>query len=172
MPKLKETEWDKITNDISIISFLQGLNIGGKVYNGHSIVTNTKNKEVVSEDSIYVTTKATNTDGSTEYYYHKPTEMNLNSKNIISGVLNIDFERKSMKINEQTKYFYPNKALASYASIVNQTDVDTTDNIYDYLTDGIKNNVAKAYFTALGRERYSMYKTNNNKEELIKQFSE
>lgn len=31
-------------------------------------------------------------------------------------------------------------------------------------------NLAKAYFTALGRERYSMYKINNNSEELIKQF--
>ena len=27
MPKLKETEWDKLTDHISIISFLQGLNI-------------------------------------------------------------------------------------------------------------------------------------------------
>ena len=35
MPKLKEDEWDKIYSNISIISFLQGLNIGGKVYNGY-----------------------------------------------------------------------------------------------------------------------------------------
>ena len=31
-------------------------------------------------------------------------------------------------------------------------------------------NLAKAYFTALGRERYSMYKTNNNPEKLKAQF--
>ena len=46
MPELKETDWDKILNNISIISFLQGLNIGGKVYNGYSVITNTKNEEV------------------------------------------------------------------------------------------------------------------------------
>lgn len=66
MPELKENEWEKILNNISIISFLQGLNIGGKIYNGYSIITNTKNQEVVSEDSIYITTS----DG----YYHKPNE--------------------------------------------------------------------------------------------------
>ena len=31
--------------------------------------------------------------------------------------------------------------------------------------------LAQKYFTALGRERYSMYKTNNNTEELTKEFS-
>ena len=36
MPELKEDEWDKIVNNVSIISFLQGINIGGKIYNGYS----------------------------------------------------------------------------------------------------------------------------------------
>ena len=56
MPELKEDEWEKVVNNVSIISFLQGLNIGGKVYNGYSIITNNKNEEVVSEDSIYIIT--------------------------------------------------------------------------------------------------------------------
>lgn len=162
MPKLKEDEWDKILNNISIISFLQGLNIGGKVYNGYSIVTNTKNKEVVSEDSIYIVTD--------DKYYHKPTETGLETKNIVSGVLNIDFERKTRTTSMTARYFYPNESFASYASVVNQADVDEPENIYDYLTDGSKDNVAKAYFTALGRERYSMYRTSNDSEELKKSF--
>ena len=58
MPKLKEDEWDKIYSNISIISFLQGLNIGGKVYNGYSIINNTKNNEYVSENSIYIADKS------------------------------------------------------------------------------------------------------------------
>ena len=57
MPELKENEWEKIINNVSIISFLQGLNIGGKVYNGYSIITNNKNNEVVNEDSIYIVTQ-------------------------------------------------------------------------------------------------------------------
>ena len=100
MPKLKETEWDKILNHISIISFLQGLNIGGKIYNGYSIITNTKNKEVVSEDSIYILTG----DG----YYHNPLENNLkNDSNLVRGILNVDLERKMQKTGSTTKYYYP-----------------------------------------------------------------
>ena len=54
MPKLKEDEWDRILNNISIISFMQGLNIGSKDYNGYAIATNNNNEEVVTENSIYI----------------------------------------------------------------------------------------------------------------------
>lgn len=46
-----------------------------------------------------------------------------------------------------------------YTSIINQTTVNVPDNIYEYMEEqGGK--LAKVYFTALGRERYSMYRTN------------
>ena len=163
MPKLKEDEWEKILNNISIISFLQGLNIGGKIYNGYSIITNTKNQEVVSEDSIYITTS--------DNYYHKPTEKNLTLDSNSKGILNIDFERKSIPTASITNYYYPQEEYASYSSIINQTNVDDTDNIYKYLTtDDKKKEIAKKYFTALGRERYGMYRIKNNSEDLKKQF--
>ena len=54
MPELKEDEWDYITHNIALISFLQGLPIGGKVYNGYTIVTNSESEEVVQESSIYI----------------------------------------------------------------------------------------------------------------------
>lgn len=69
MPELQEDEWEQILNNVSIISFLQGLNIGGKVYNGYSIVTNTKTEEVVNNDSIYIVTS----DGQ----YHRATDSEL-----------------------------------------------------------------------------------------------
>lgn len=152
MPQLKEDEWSKIINNISIISFLQGLNIGGKVYNGYSIINNTKNEEYVSEDSIYIA-------NDTEYYQITDT----NIKGNIIGVLNTDFERRSY-VDESgtTKYYYPKKQLGSYSSIVNQSEADTIDdgNIYRYV-DKKEDSIRKAYYTALGRERHSMYRTNN-----------
>ncbi len=69
MPKLREDEWDKIINNVSIISFMQGLNIGGKIYNGYSIITNNKNQEVVNEDSIYMITD--------DNQYHRANDNNL-----------------------------------------------------------------------------------------------
>ncbi len=174
MPKLKEDEWDKIVNNVSIISFLQGLNIGGKIYNGYSIIANNKNKEVVSEDSIYMVTKGEDNN----YEYHKPTETGLENKEIIDACLNIDFERRSVTTNNgTTNYFYPKRynkqvPLGSYTSIVTQTGVEVPNNMYKYMANEDKKNtkLAKKYFTALGRERYGMYKTNNDNETLKKKF--
>lgn len=162
MPTLQEDEWEKIINNVSIISFMQGLSIGGKIYNGYSIVTNTKNKEVVSEDSIYIVTN----DGT----YHRATDSDLiNNNTITQGVFNMDFERKSVFINPYNYYYYPKTQTGCYNSIVNySTEISEYTNIYDYLTEDMggytkeqKETLAKIYFTALGRERQGMYRTNN-----------
>ena len=160
MPVLKEDEWTKIINNVSIISFMQGLNIGGKVYNGYSIITNTKNNEVVSDESIYLTDNN---------YYYKPTDSTLNTNNNYTGILNVDFEREATYDENQglTKYFFTRKEYGSYTSIVNHTNDVNLDNekyknnIYKYI-DEKSGNIAKAYYTALGREKYSSYKTNTS----------
>lgn len=173
MPKLKETDWDKLVNHISIISFLQGLNIGGKIYNGYSLITNTKNEEVVSEDSIYM---LDNEDISGVPTYHKITENNLNNHDIeqFRGIWNIDLERKAKKLSNGTyNYYYPIYAMGSYSSVINQYDTGDGENIYHYLFNTINGHVdemarklVSKYFTALGRERYSAYKVENDYEKL------
>lgn len=151
MPELKEYEWEQIINNVSIISFMQGLSIGGKIYNGYAIVTNTKTEEVVNTDSIYITTA----DG----YYHRATEMGLENLDITGAYFNVDFERKSITDGTNTSYFYPQEEMGSYSSIVTQSDVNWTDNIYESMAT-IKGDLASTYFTALGRERFSMFRTN------------
>ena len=166
MPKLQEDEWDKILNNVSVISFMQGLSIGGKIYNGYSIVANTKTEEVVNTDSIYLITD----DGE----YHRATENGLNEKNITGAYLNTDFERKSIAGDNSTTYFYPHNESASYKSIVMQNDVvdidaDYNGSIYKYMQSlGNSSKVAQQYYTTLGRERWSMY--NNNSTEQIKKM--
>lgn len=167
MPKLKEDEWNKILNNVSVISFLQGLSIGGKIYNGYSIVTNTKTEEVVNTDSIYLISK----DGE----YHRVTEKGLKGENIVGAYLNNDFEAKRITDNQNATnvFFLHGNLTASYSSIIMQTNVVDIDNeyggnIYEYVaSDSVENAVSQKYFTALGRERYSMYKTNNNVNEII-----
>ena len=62
--------------------------------------------------------------------------------------------------------------MGSYGSIVTQTDVTATDNLYKYVKEINKNSLASKYFTALGRERYGMYKTNNDPDEIKAKFIE
>ena len=55
----------------------------------------------------------------------------------------------------------------------NVADIDTDYNgsIYKYMQSlGNNSKVAQQYYTTLGRERWSMYKTNNNSTEQIKKM--
>jgi len=163
MPKLKETEWDLLESEVSIISFLQGLNLGGKIYNGYTVVTNSKTEEVIKEDRIYITT----TDG----YYHKINDKHFASQGIKdaeyditevnSGVYDLDFEIR--KDAATGNYYTQKNQLGCYTSIVGQENVDYTyDSIYEYLRKAnVDNQIKRIYYTALGRERWGTYKTEN-----------
>ena len=157
MPNLSETDWYKIIDNISMITFLQGLPIGGKIYNGYSVVTNNKNEDFVSDESIYITSNG---------QYHRIGDEDLYGKTGLMGFLNLDFERHS---NDQKNYYYPREEEGCYTSIVNQTsisnydkDIDNkNDDLYEYL-DWLRNkgedNLLTAYYTALGREKYGMFR--------------
>lgn len=152
MPKLKETDWDTIMNNISIISFLQGLSIGGKVYNGYAVINNNKNSDVVTEDSIYIKTN--------DSTLHRVTESGLSANGSV-GIFNINLERKSGEVSSgTTKYYFPVEGTLSYDSIVTQNNIDSSynGNVYTYLSETGKSGLAQIYYTALGRERYGMYR--------------
>lgn len=178
MPKLQDYEWEQITQNISMITFLQGLNIGGKVYNGHSIVTNNINEDYVSENSIYIVADQKNT-------YYKITDKDLLEKTDLgnlTGILNSDFERRtataSNVVNEESKltktiYYYPKIEEASYNSIINTNGTGSENSISEYVKTLAKENkasqkykLAQIYYTALGRERYGMYRVTNQLEKV------
>lgn len=178
MPELKEDEWDKILNNISIISFMQGLDIGGKVYNGYAIVTNNNNEEVVTENSIYI---AKDDESNPTYYNILKKNLNNNiqdnsTTSSYKGIFNMDLQRKTKETNVATKYYYPKLYYADYNSVTYQTDVVNLDkydgNIYKYMDETENQSLAKIYYTALGRERYSMYKVNRNVQQLLEKYKE
>lgn len=158
MPELKEDEWDRLINNISLISFVQGLDIGGKVYNGYTIVSNSESKEVVLEENIYIL--------GNDKYYHRIGDNTIANGTVgiagqSAGRLNLDFKRTSVSDSTGAiiRYYYPLKNYdASYNSIVTQNDVTTFDDIYDYIEKLNNNDYKIAFYTALGRERQSAYK--------------
>ena len=165
MPKLAEEDWDNILNNVSVISFLQGISIGGKIYNGYSVINNNHNEEVVTENSIYIVSNKN--DINSEYHRINHSRLtNQLSEDQSIGVLNIDLERKSLiDSTSETIYYYPHYYLGCYTCYVSTTsnDVDTGyKNIYSYIDSWPNKTLAKIYYTALGRERYSMYKVFRN----------
>ena len=160
MPELSEEEWSHIMKNISLISFVQGLDIGGKIYNGYTIVNNSDSKEVVREENIFIIGK----DG----FYHRIGDKYLLDGNNIgdtdipaksAGRLNLDFNRQNaLDENENKIYYYTLKYYASYTSVISQNDCEVYDDIYVYVAQQ-NNELKQAFYTALGRERYGMYKT-------------
>jgi len=165
MPELKENEWDNLTNKISLISFMQGLPIGGKIYNGYALVTNSESTEVVLEENIYILGQK-----GTQKVYYKIGDNSIDDINAgiygmdrSAGRLNLDFKSSTLMNTDNTTYdyYYPLEQYnASYDSIVMQNNVTVYDDIYEYVNN--QDYVLKqAFYTALGRERYGTYKEKN-----------
>lgn len=163
MPELKEDEWDQIIHNISLISFLQGLPIGEKTYNGYTLVTNSESEEVVLEGNIFMLGESANEEKV--YYRIGDVELEnggtatLNAGNygdkVSAGRLNLDFKRRYVTRTDktQTYYYYQMRNFkASYNSVVMQDKVTTFDDIYKYIS-GVSPDYQKAFYTALGRER-------------------
>lgn len=176
MPKLTDIDWEELTTNVSMITFLQGLNIGGKIYSGYSIVRNDITEDFVSEDSIYICYTNTAT-------YYKVTDTTLTNQKEIDpnstiGIFNVDFERKTAQVSdkEQEKniYYYPRSDMASYKSIINSNNNSNSatsikeylDKVGQYNSTDFKYRIAQKYYTALGRERYGMYRVTNFLEDV------
>lgn len=156
MPQLRDYEWEQISNNVSMISFLQGLPIKSKIYNGYSIVSNNKNQEFVAEDSIYILTS------DNVYHNIKDSELYDGIVNIsgAGGYYNINFERKSQFNSSGVRiYYFPIEgATACYNSIVNRRNL-SDQKISDMLNG--TSELARIYYTALARERYGLYRSAN-----------
>ena len=176
MPKLSEEEWEKIVNNVSVITFLQGLNIGGKIYNGYAIVPNNSNEDFVSEDSIYISV------GGKEY--HKVTHLtdsDISGENAV-GIFRTDLERRTAETSYKKDlgdgnskeytgkvYYYPRTEMGCYNCIINYNNATSSTSIRDHLNKN--KNLAKIYYTALGRERQGMYRVMNKYEEIQEEFN-
>lgn len=171
MPILNENEWDKIENNVCMIAFLQGLPIGGKLYNNYCVVANNANKETIGRNSIYII--------DSEGEYHKPgcatliAKLRSGTATIVGAYANSDFERKAVSLTGEdanagsqltgsnandTAYYFPQAYTSCYDCIVNsQEDYDIDDIINGKVNIPV---LKDAYLKALARCRYDAYTQN------------
>lgn len=181
MPVMSDDDWYKILNNISLVSFMQGMSIGYRYYNNYAIITNNINKEVVTAENIYIIVKE---NGTNSREYHKPGCDELiqgvkdHTLTIIGAYPTASFQRQTLRISESDERHYYLQACGGdvltgcFNCIVNATaDYDTDDIIdgtiehYEDETNIIYNSndiaeIRKSYLTALARERYDLYKSN------------
>lgn len=159
MPIIKENEWDKILNNISLVTFVQGLPTGFKTYNNYSIVTSTTNEEYVTDDTIYFTSP--NSD-----VYHRIGCQELDITQGIVGYRNSDFQKTKKTIErgangsaDKVIYYYKHTQLPCYYCIVNRIG-SRERNIFDINSSDYNladaNERRKQFYKALGRERYTV----------------
>lgn len=174
LPVFTEEDWDKILHNICFTTFFQGIPIGAKYYNDYVVITNDKNKEFVSEDSIYIVDGLGN--------YHQPGcqrllagDLPAGSYNYLQGYSNTCFVMQNLTISEDTVYhfFLKDNIYACYDCIVNAKYLFDIDQIISGNIEIPEDSVGtlhvdstafaavrKAYLNALARERYNLYKTN------------
>lgn len=118
MPVINDADWYKIVNNVSIASFMQGIPIGQKYFNNYSVITNTKNEEVINSQSMYILVQD---DGNNLEYHQvgckelldKVKEAMKNKKNKsgqfkMTAYTDLSFLRQTVKVSEtKLEYFYP-----------------------------------------------------------------
>lgn len=151
LPVIGEVDWEKITNQVSVISFMQGLPIGFKYFNNYCVITNDNNEETVRKENIYIITQ--NSSGQREY--HLPGCMELAKPQTETGLdiidvayNNLSFVRQTVRISEGNYiYFYPQTRMngssiktitACYHCIVNSGAVYSADEIIEGKVTGQK----------------------------------
>lgn len=167
MPTILSDDWEKIYSNVSVITFLQGVEIGLTEYNNYCVLNSTNHTEYANSNSLYfiqgnhnvgtfhdIRGTVVDTHGyrSNEFIGTRIITQPIESYSGSPGGLVIDY------IN-QWMYYYKHLDLACYECINNAyspgNDIKTFLNL-------APNDVKKSYYTALARERYVTPKSTDN----------
>ena len=151
LPMLKETDWDQVFRNVSLIAFVQDIPIGMKYYNNYAISTSSKNKDFVDPDGIYISA----IESSDEYYHKCYCDKIIEGTGMI-GYRNTDYSVSSY-INGNDKktdtvYYYRHFKLANQSCYYCLVEPNLFSSVSE---DTDKGKAYKyAYNNALSRERY------------------
>ncbi len=157
MPILSETDWEKVLDNVCVISFMQGLPIKTKMYNGYSIISNDVNKETINSDLFYFIDKTTGV-------YHKiecnTLKESVKNKDSIKAYTNLLFRKQTLtKTDKTTRYYYGHTQTACYDCIISTKNVSTKEEVLTNTKAKPELTTIKTeYYLALARERYNLYK--------------
>ncbi len=156
MPQFTVYDWDKILNNVCVVSFVQGLVTGTTTYNNYAIIPSTENEQHVSETDLYYIAYQENSDGTyeTDGSYHRIGCPHLGDgldKNrlTIVGYNRTEFSRqvaidrigntgsrgsqlKEIRDGSQSSvYYYPHTENACYYCVINamEAELGTEDTI-------------------------------------------
>lgn len=164
LPILLDEEWDKILQNISIVSFMQGFDCGLKIYNNYEIVSSTNNELTVTPIEIYYVKKEefNNTGGS----FHR-----IDCPDLAQNAEYISFKSKEVKYDQiynaqEDWHYYDHRNLACYRCINTNNYSEESlfapnkKTYYDKINSLIDTDKKKAGYVSIAKERQNIYKTN------------
>lgn len=153
LPKLDINEWDMVSTNVCMLTFLQGIPMKTKYYNNYALVQSTRNNLYVSQDSLYFISDVNGDGKADDGYYHKIDCPELGKDGgKITGYSNFDFLLKKLNLKDEDAY-YKHYEQACYYCIVDSVNYEKKD----WKNDTTLANRRKAYYTALAREKYRNY---------------
>ena len=166
MPKISESDWELLENNVCMATFFQGIRIAGKLYNNYDVSVASVNKEYVDENDIYILMD--------DYTYTVPNDATLDDTKIkkVDGPTGLRYQPGVLKVNVESRkdseetYFNPLSVDSTTPYLRSYTGMPGTGNVnailrtdmYRYMRGITENEVKKAYYTALARERQGAYK--------------
>lgn len=103
LPILTSEDWDKILNNISMTSFMQGIPCGTTKFNNYSVVRSSNNNTSVSLENLYFTSEIGRETQSSSYYHKydckKLNDGNHADRNYYEADLSAEFKYDAKSIN-------------------------------------------------------------------------
>lgn len=164
LPILLDEEWDKILQNISIVSFMQGFDCGLKIYNNYEIVSSTNNELTVTPSEIYYVKKD-------EFNDQNGTFHRIDCPDLGEVTEYISFKSKEVKYDQiydarEDKRYYDHRNLACYRCIntnnYSEESLFALDakTYYDKMNSLPNDNKKSAAYISIAKERQNIYKTN------------
>lgn len=101
LPMLKSEDWNDILNNVSMVSFMQGIPCGTTTFNNYSVIKSNNNNTSASLENLYFTSEI-GREGKSNSSYHKIDCSDLsdnNSANIYEADQSAEFRYDAHKIN-------------------------------------------------------------------------
>lgn len=172
MPVMQQYEWEQILSNISIVSFMQGLQCGLKTYNNYMVVSSTNNEIMTTPDNIYYARTDEFNNEKTEYHKYdcKKVLDSIKADSSDANTQRLSFTSKEVKYDKLSTrsdvlpYTYDHKCLACYecindgnykrANIFKKELLDSSED------DNAKTIMRKAFYIGVAKERNDIYKMN------------
>lgn len=164
LPKLSDEDWEKVYQNVSMITFMQGLQVGNKVFNDYAIVTSTGNEEYIDPEGLYFIQgneyhtidceklKDIETGYKSSMYLQQNRIIDQTGKDIVH-------DEDGKRVEDKSGYILKDiqgKTLTACYKCIIESGGKTL-----YGSDGnlnIKDEKKKQYYTILARERYNLMK--------------